>query len=280
MTVLALLLVPLFAQAPSGSCFSVGVERTSESLKYHFDNPSRLDTPDTVPHFFEQTYDTDALWIVARASVRLFAMRVTSDAAFAPSRTRGADDFDTFFQPDGNVVVTGTTGNASLFSWRVNERVEVGRWRNVRYGVGYWYRRDRARFHEGEGVTTTTIPASVTHRAVTTRETAVSNVHAVPWLVEGTTRIGARGVLESRAQFSAVALARLTVDLPDKYPGRVLVFDAKVALIDAQSAYWYSRGAWAIGVGGGVRRSFNWRRDARLDLRGAFGIMEISRRIP
>lgn len=276
---LALFLVSLLAQMAPPS-FSAGVEASRESLRYRFDNPSRFDTPENVPHFFEQTYDTDAPWIAARVTARFFSMRARSEAAFTPSRTSRADDFDTFFQPDGNVIVTGTTGHASLVSWCVSEQLEAGRWRRARFGIGYAYRRDRARFHDGEGITTTSRPATVTRRLVTTRETTVSNLHAISWFGETSTRLGIHATLESSVQVSPVSLARLTVDLPDKYPGRTLAFDAKVAVVQAQTIYWYARAGWALGIGGGMRRSFSWQRGSRLDLRGAFADVELRRRIP
>jgi hypothetical protein len=276
----AALLLVLLAQAPSPWAISAIVEPRRESLKYHFDNPSAFDTAELVPHFFEQTYDTDNIRVGARIDHPVFGARGVFAADVTPAVTRRADDFDTFFQPDGNVIVSGTTGNASLQSWRIAERIEMGRVRAARFGLGYTYRRDRARFGVGDAVTTTTIPPSTTHRIVTTRETTVSRLHAVPFFLDVSRGAGRRGELEAVVDAAPVALARLTVDLPDKYPGRVLAFNAKVATLDARATYRYLLDRWSMHVGVGAGRTFTWRASARLDRRAAFVLVGFTRRLP
>jgi hypothetical protein len=133
-------------------------ELSRESWKFHFDNDSSYDTAELVPHFFEQTYDTANVWLGVRLTHPAWENRGELALALTPQRTRRADDFDTFFQPGGNIVVTGTTGEASVRSWRISERVPIGRWHGAAIAFEYAYRRHRARYHEGDGITTTTEP--------------------------------------------------------------------------------------------------------------------------
>jgi hypothetical protein len=186
--------------------------------------------------------------------------------AVTPQRTRRADDFDTFVQPDGNVIVTGTTGNASLRSWRIAERFVVGRWRSVTVGFEYGYRRHRARYHDGDGITTTTRPPSVAHRVVTTRETTVFELHEPAWAVRAARRAPG-GRIDAAFDVTPLALARLTVDLPDKYPGRRLVFHARVSTIGGRIGYTRERSGWTWRVGVRAGRSISWKQAEQLDAR-------------
>jgi hypothetical protein len=209
---------------------------------------------------------------------RLFGTNGRFEIAATPSATRQADDFDTFYQPSGNVVVSGTTGGATLRAWSIAERIDMGRWRSILFGLEYLYRRDRAEFHEGDGIVTTTIPPSETHRIVTTRETTVSQLHAVNWVAELERHSGAhRGTIELRA--APVALGRLTVELPDKYPGQVLAYHAKVATLEVLARYEHGAGAW--GIGGFVRagRTFNWTTGGQLHLSGVSVGLSLRRRL-
>ena len=269
----------LLAQAPSWS-LSAAVEPRRESLTYHFDNPSAFDTAAPVPHFFEQTYDTGNIWIAARLEHRFFGGRGAFEAGATPSASRRADDFDTFFQSDGNVIVTGTTGRAAIRSWRVEERIEMGTARAARYGLAYAYRRDRAEFGVGDGITTTTRPPSTSRRVVTTRETTVSQLHAVMLFVTGSKRAGSRGAIDAVVDAAPVALARLTVDLPDKAPQGIPTFNAKAAMLGGRAAYRYAWTAWSLAAGVGAGRTFSFNARARMDRRDAFGFVSLTRRRP
>ena len=273
----AMLLAAVLCQAPAVSV-TVSVEPRTESIRYRFDNPSNFNTIELVPHSFEQTYDTDHVWLRAAVRYPLFRTTVRVDAGATPAATRRADDFDTFHQPDGNVITSGTTGNATLRAWNVAGRVTMGRVKRVEIGLAYEYRRDRWRFHDGDGVVTTTMPATVTHRVVTTRETTVSQIHAVNWVAEGEKKAGPRGTVAVTLTAAPVALARLTVELPDKYPGQLLAYHAKVAAVDV--AAWYRRafGGWVLAAGARAGRSFSWSRSAQMHLAGASLLVEIGRR--
>lgn len=275
MTAGAALLLLLAQAAPTAtSPWSVGgfSELSRESCVFRFENPSRFDTAELVPHFFEQTYDPDNVWLGAALGHPAGPQRGELRFSLTPQRTRRADDFDTFFQPDGNVVTTGTTGNASMKSWRVSERLALGGWDRVAISVEYSYLRHRARFHDGDGITTTTRPPSVTHRLVTTRETTTSELHELKWIAT-VRRPARRGSVEFEGAVSPVSIGRLTVDLPDKYPGRLLVFYAKAATLEGGLVYAVERSHWIARLRLRAGRSVNWQRAERVDARSlAFGV--------
>ena len=127
---------------------SVGLEAARDRFTYHFENPSSFDTPQLVPHFFEQTYVADNLWLVA-------SLRYTAGIPWETSggvtlrRALPATDYDTFFDPDGTVVLAGTSGDAEITSLRVGQRAELGRSGPLTFVAGYTVRYDRANFLVG-----------------------------------------------------------------------------------------------------------------------------------
>lgn len=268
----AFLLLLAQAATPPSSAWNVGVfsELSRESLVFRFENPSRFNTAELVPHFFEQTYDPDNLWLGAALGHPLARHRAQLRVSLTPQRTRRADDFDTFFQPDGNIVVTGTTGNASMKAWRVSERIAIGGWRPVAMSIEYSYVRHRARYHDGDGITKTTLPPSEIRRLVTTRETTKSELHELKWIAEVR-----RGALEFEGGVSPASVGRLTVDLPDKYPGRLLIFAAKATTLEGGVAFAVERSGWAARVRLRGGRSFSWRRSERVDARSLVFAVEL-----
>jgi hypothetical protein len=241
-------------------------EAAHESWTFHFENPSSYDTVELVPHFFEQAYDTDNVWLGGRLMHPAWSHRGVLTLAFTPRRTRRADDFDTFFQPDGNVVVTGTTGGASVRSWRIGERLTVARARAASLEFEYRYRRHQVWFHEGDGITTTTRPPSVSHRLVTTRESTVLELFQAAWSVH-TGRRAAGGSFDATLDGTPLGLGRLTVDLPDKYPGRRLAFNARIGALGGRVTYTRRRAGWTWMLGIGAGRTFSWTERGRLDAR-------------
>lgn len=273
----ALVLVLAQAAPPARWDIAVISELSRERLTYHIENPSSYSGPDLVPHFFEQTYNTDNLWLGARLVHPFGGERGQFEFALTPQRTRRADDFDTFFLPDGNVVVTGTTGGASVRSWRVAERFRMARARGVNVDFEYSYRHHRARYHDGDGITTTTQPPSVTHRLVTTRETTTSGLHE-PAVVANATRPLGRGRLEIDAAVAPASLARLTVDLPDKYPGRLLVFYSAVTVLRGGVAFVQPVKGVSMRVAVRAGRTVSWRDHSQLDARTVTVSLDINPR--
>lgn len=241
----------ILAQTPAPWSAAVTAERTRESLRYRFENPSSFSTTELVPHFFEQTYDTANLWLGARLTHPFFGSAAEARAALTPQATRRADDFDTFFQPDGNVIVSGTTGDASIRSWRIEERILLRARRGVQIGGVITYRRDTARFHDGLGIVTMTLPPSEERRLVTTREFTTSGMFDTSVFVDVT-----RGAFSAGGALSPVGSAKLSIELPDKYPGRVIRFDSRYAAASVELRY--ARRAGPVRLRAGVRGLATW----------------------
>ncbi len=209
-------------EAQNEAQFSAGSEYRIDQFTYRFENPSSFDQG-LVPHFFRQHYDSDSPWLLLRVAYRPEARRWTTEVAVTPEVVTYGDDYDTFYQSDGDVVTSGTRGNVSLRSWRLDHRMTTFTSKQLRVYVGYGYRRDRARFHEGYKTVIHTRPPSLEESIVTTRETTTSDVHEVRVGIEGTVTPGTWR-LTWRTEASPVTTGRLTVWLPDKYPDRVIRF--------------------------------------------------------
>ena len=250
----------------------VGVEARRDRIRYHFDNPSSAGTPFLVPHFFEQTFEADNVWLVATARYTCGGVRCETSAGLAPSRSVRADDYDTFFDPGDVVIVSGTTGNASSQSLFVSQRAEVGRAGPVQVSLGYRLRWDRFDFGVGhKTVTRNGVPTSATD--VTSPEFTDSKVHelivgfrAAPHLGLASPTRGREGGwhLALSGDVSPMTLARLSVQLPEKYPGQDLVFFAKVAVATARVALARAGERWPIEVALQIERSWSYRSTAQL----------------
>jgi len=212
---------------------SIAVEVRRDRFDCRFENPSRFNTADLVPHFFEQRHDADNAWLVARIRFNAWGRLWETEAGVTRSATGLGSDYDTFFQPDGNVIVYGTTADTDLRSWRVAQYIGLGSWRGTRLRAGYSYRRDRSIYRPSYSTTTQTKPPSTSSVWNTDRETTVAEVHEV--------RLGAARALvqaprwraEATADVAPITLARLSTVLPDKYKDPV-VFIAKGLSVEAQ----------------------------------------------
>ena len=81
-------------------------------------------------------------------------VRSETTVGATPARIATADDYDTFFQPDGAVIVSGTTGDASMRSFSVGQRAWIGRLAGVDLVAGYRFRFDKAAFGVGHKTVT------------------------------------------------------------------------------------------------------------------------------
>lgn len=205
---------------------SVGVEAARDRFAYRFDNPSSFDTPQLVPHFFEQTYVADNVWLVAAVRYTAGLPWETSGGATL-TRTLPATDFDTFVDPDA-IIVAGTSGDAQIHSMRVAQRVELGRSGPVAFVAGYSVRYDRANFlvgHKSVSRNGGVVEAfDVTTREMTSSLTQEFFVGARLEHDVGASASGWRVAVGGDA--SPLVTARLIVELPDKYPGESFVFVA------------------------------------------------------
>ena len=204
----------------------VGIELRRDRFSYHFTNPSSLDTSALVPHFFEQRYVADNLWADVR--LRYFAhVRWETFVGVTPGARRSADDYDTFFDPDGSVVVSGTTGGVLIRSFEVSQRAELGRAGPLRLFASYCFRLDRSAFELGHK-TLSRNGGLVEAMDVTTREMTSSHRHEILFGATASHDLGSQWHVSMGGELAPTTLGRLVVQLPDKYPGQDLVFIAKV----------------------------------------------------
>lgn len=241
----------------------VGAEVARDRLTYHFSNLSSADTPFLVPHFFEQRYIADNVWLVGSAEYTK-GVRWETSGGVTPQRTTTADDYDTFFDPDGTVIVSGTTGDATVRAVRFSQRAEIATIGRLRILTSYRFRQDSASFHLGHK-TVTRNGALVEAVDVTSPETTRSQEHGIFGGVETTWQVGDSSTLSLAADLTPIQLARLVVQLPDKYPGRNLVFTAKTAAGFLRLALEYRRGAWALAISAEAGATWSYRDAARLE---------------
>ena len=234
----------------------VGVETERDRFTYHFTNPSSFDTAMLVPHFFEQRYAADNIWAVATLRYLAGIRWETSGGATAEHEATG-DDYDTFLQPDGTVVVVGTTGGVRMQSWRLGQRGEVGHVGPVRFSAGYRFRLDRSEFELGHK-TVTRNGALADASDVTTRETTSSQMHQVLIAVTGSRAVRSRWRVTIGGDLAPTTVGRLLVQLPDKYPERDLVFIAKVLGGTARVSA-VSNGRWPLEVSVEGGRTWSYR---------------------
>ena len=242
--------------AAQDAVFTIGAGVERDRFTWHFTNPSSFDTTALVPHFFEQRYTVDNLWVDAEARYRAGVRWITSVGA-TPERDANADDYDTFFDPDGTVIVSGTTGPARIRSFRLSQRAEIARASPIRFDVGYRFRLDTADFGVGHK-TVTRNGLLVEATDVTTRERTTSQLHEIFVGVAAARSISSRWRLSIAGDAAPTAVGRLLVQLPDKYPGQDLVFLAKV--LSTRGSLGFTRdGKWPIhlSVDGGRTWSYH-----------------------
>jgi hypothetical protein len=255
---------PLAARAQQAAPrITFSLETTRDRFRYRFENPSSFNTAELVPHEFTQTYWGDNTWFVIRGRFNIGVHPFESEFAATPQRSTRGDDYDTFFQPSGDVVVAGTTGQVSMRSFRIREIVGLGHRAGLDWNVGYGYRRDRSIFDPGLKTISHTEPSSLEASMIYTRETTISeNIE----LQFGSGRSWAAGKWRARlgADLAPVSRARLTTRLPDKYPGQDIVFSAIVMTL--QPAFVLSYGdRWPISVTAGYTRTFSYVKSHQLE---------------
>jgi hypothetical protein len=257
------------ATAQDRPSFDVGVGARHDRFSYHFDNPSSFDTAALVPHFFEQRYVADNVWLVA--SVHFTAgIRWDMSAGATPARQATGDDYDTFLNPEGTVWVSGTTGSISIHSWQITMRGEVARRGAVSFLVGYRWREDRSDFGLGHN-TVTRNGVTVATEDVTDPERTQSRVLEILAGASLSHRIGQRWRLTADGEFAPVTLGRLLVQLPVKYPGEDLVFVAKGMAVSGRMSVAYQRPGWRLEVAGDAGHTGGYGSTATL-ARDLFGV--------
>jgi len=219
-----------------GAGLTFSIEQRHERYWYHFDNDSAFDTTALVPHYFEQHYDSARTWLLVSATYRLGEAAASTEIGFSPEITTFGSDIDTFLQPSGDVVTAGTRGDVFLRSFSISERLGLVTWRGWDTGVALGYRRSRARFAPGDRIITHSQPASETREFTTARETTVSRVIESGFTTSGRFAMPGGWRLTVRADLLPLTRAKLSVSLPDKYPGEDLSAEARALGANARVA--------------------------------------------
>jgi hypothetical protein len=124
------------APLPPRVTVAAGYEVHRDRLRYRFENPSNIDTPFLVPHSFAQTYVADNQWLVASARYQVFSQGLETEVGFTPEVTTLGSDFDTFHDPNNDVVVSGTAGDVRMRSHRFTQWSEGRLW-GMPFRLGY-----------------------------------------------------------------------------------------------------------------------------------------------
>jgi hypothetical protein len=250
---------PALAQSPAVIEAVAGVERAE--YRYRFENDSSFDTAFLVPHFFEQRYERTAPQLGARVRYRLRKRDMTTLVAVAPESNGFGSDFDTFFQPGGDVAKSGTAGGVDLSSLRVEQEIALAERRGAAFALFLGWRRDRADFAPADRVVTHTSPPSETRTFITDRERTVSQTFELG--VAGTVRADMKTwKVEASARLVPGMLARLLVQLPDKYPGRDIIFSTTAWSGSGSFRITRHAGRAVIGAWTSVEQSGAYRRSA------------------
>jgi hypothetical protein len=247
-----------------GVAFELGAGVRRLDYAYRFENDSSFDTPFLVPHFFEQHYRRTAPEVRLRARYRVGTNDMVTALTVAPAGSGFGSDFDTFFQPDGDIARSGTAGGVTLGSAGIEQTISVARNDRGRLAVLLAWRRDRADFLPADRVVSHTRPPSETREHTTDRETTVSQTFEVGLEAARDWRPAQSSwQIHTAARLVPALRGRLLVRLPDKYPGRDIVFSA--AGWSVGGSLEASRRAGRATVGGWIAlaRSGAYRRSAR-----------------
>lgn len=229
---------------PDGVQLRAGYELHRDHLRYTFGNPSNIDTDFPVPHSFTQRYVADNQWVFGSARYAIRGDVMTTEFAITPERQTPGSDLDTFYDPNNDVVVSGTAGQVMLQSSRWTQWSE-GRLLGLPWRVGYAYRRDRAQFLPTDRIVTHSNPPSEVRSPTFGHETTISQVHEIPVEVSRPWNVSPTWQLVPRAEISPLIFARLITKLPDKYPGQDIVFDARSIGVGGEFQL-VRRGGWPI----------------------------------
>jgi hypothetical protein len=253
----------------------VGVEADRDRYTYHFDNPSTFDTAAPVSHFFEQRYNADNIWLTAAARYAA-GVRWETSGGITPERRSTADDYDTFFDPNGTTIVAGTTGPNAIRSFRISQRADFVKVGPVIVSAGYRLRIDHSDF--GVGHKTIAVNGIVVSASdVTTPEMTSSQMHEIFAGAAWTTTLAPGWTLSLDGEAAPTTIARLVVQLPDKYPGQDLVFVATVAAANGRVMLQKRAANWIVELSAGAGTTWSYRSTASLSRNMAAARLSLGR---
>ena len=238
---------------------SAGYETHRDRTRYEFENPSNFDTPFLVPHRFAQTYVADNQWFVVSARYPGFGDILETEFGLTPHRTTFASDFDTFFNPNDDVIVAGTASDVTMHALRVAQWSEAKVW-GIPFRVGFVYRRDESEFHSTERLVTHSNPPSESRTPISTHETTISQVREVSVGVSKQVALAPRWLLTGGVAAAPLIVASLTTILPEKYPGQDIVFQARAAGVMTRLELVSRRARWPVTFALVYGRTFSYSR--------------------
>jgi hypothetical protein len=253
------------AAGPEPPAVVVRLERRGEWFRFHVDNPSNFESGPLVPHFFEQRYDADNTWVLVKAQYRLAGSAAATEVGFAPAITTAASDIDTFFQPSGDVITSGTRGAVRLQRLSIQQWFEMAAWRAWRLGISAAYRRSEMDFLPSDRIVTRSRPPSETREPVGGDETTWSHVVASGVTASAPLTLAPGWRLLVDLEAMPLTRARLTISLPLKYPGEIIRQDTFSFGARGRAAVERRAGRFGVGaavtIGGawGYRASANYR---------------------
>lgn len=250
----ALLTAPGIVRAQVSAGVTVGRDRAL----WHFENPSNYDTADLVPHLFEQGYTLDTTWFESRARYRAGVDWQTRVAASLPG-DRAATDYDTFFNPGNVTWVSGTSGQARVHGLRFSQAVSLGRAAGFTLDGGYRIRVDLADFLAGDR-TDSRNGVVVSRVLLTSREFTNGQLHEFFMSASRDWTVSRRWNARLTGEVTPAAVNRLAIRLPDKYPGRTLVYQTTNAVTGATFEMNGGSARVPLTLGLSATRSWNYSR--------------------
>jgi hypothetical protein len=241
----------------AGAQVRVGAEMLRDRSTWRFENPSSFDTAELVPHYFEQHYVLDSVWLTASASYRAGVNWRTTFGG-TPERRAIATDYDTFFNPGGVTWVSGTTGDAEMRAFRLAQEMDLGRVGGVNLTAGYRMRVDLADFLEGDR-TDTRNGVLTSRTVVTTREYTNAQRHEVfvgGWHQRELTQ---QWRLRLAGDLAPATVNQLAIRLPDKYPGQTLVYRTATLTTGGRIDLVHAGDGWPLTFSLQADRSWNYR---------------------
>ena len=259
---LVLVALGLLLPRPGWGQVRIGAEVARDRSTYHFDSPSTYDTTVLVPHFFEQHYVLDSVWLTGTVAYRA-GIDWRTTAGVTPRRQALATDYDTFFDPGGVTWKSGTTGDALVRSIRLAQETDLGRVGAVRFSGGYRLRVDQADFLEGDR-TDTRNDVIVSRWTVTSPEYTSAQNHEAFVRASHVREWSSRWQLRLSGDAAPAAVSRLAVRLPEKYPGQTLVFQTTSLVTSGRLELVRTPTRWPIAMTLQAGRSWNYRTDQRV----------------
>jgi len=225
---------PADVAPPGGFALSGGYEYARDRFYYEFASPSTISTSVPVPHTYRQTYTADNHWLVGSARYVFLGQWLESEFGVTPETTTFGSDIDTFYNPDNDVVTSGTSGDVRLRSWRFTQWNE-GKIGKTAFRFGYRFRQDHADFLPADIVVTHTNPPSESRQPTTDPEETISRVQELMVDLARSIPVSEGWRLVVGGTITPLHFARLTTRLPVKYPGQEIVDDARGGAVAARA---------------------------------------------